>query len=200
MLKIVTDVSKIDYNGFIDRFFEKVQEHPEALRGAKIPGFARGLLKKIPDEKKIEMVSGVVGRHQDEAIPPVEQALSAVIGPVRLRSLAILHDKRRNCPVKIVMEILQMDTDYIISYVMPRFYLPENGPKMFAGKYGGPYDGPYDLVSVQTYMRTLDVRSKEYLVAKGMSEHKTAIMEIIGRALSSAGLVTTTEDMHFYFK
>lgn len=200
LLKIVTDVSEIDYNGFIDRFFEEVKKHPEELGGAKIPGFARGLLKKIPDDKKIEMISGVVERHQKEAIPPVEQALSTVIGPVKLKSLAILHDKRSLCPVKIVMEILQMDADYIFTNVMPHFYLPENGPRLFGGKYGGPYDGPYDMASVQQRVRMLDARSKEYLVAKGMSEHKQAIMAIIGRALSSVGLVTKTEDMHFYFK
>jgi len=200
LLKIVTDVSEIDYNGFIDRFFDEIREHPEQLGGKRIPGFARGLLKRIPDDTKIEMVSGVVERHQEEAIPPVEQALAAVIGPVKLAHLAIFHEKQQDCPVKIVMEIEQLDADYIFSHVMPHFYLPEKGPRMFAGKYGGPYDGPYDLASVQSYLRTLDDRSRQYMVAKGMSEHKEAIISIIVRALSSAGIVTKTKDMHFYFK
>ena len=200
MLKIVTDVSDIDYNSFIDRFFDEAREHPEQLGGVRIPGFARGLLKRIPDDKKVEIVSSVLESHQQEAIPMVEEALSSVIGPLRLQGMEILHDKKAAAPVKIVLEILQLDADYIFTHVMPHFYQPESGPIMFAGKYGGPYDGPYDLQSVQSHMKTLDDRSRQYLVAKGMSAHKTAIMEIIGRGLAAAGIITRMEDMHFFFK
>jgi len=196
MIKIIMKISDIEYDGFIDRLLDMAKEHPEQLNGAKIPPGAGKMLKMIPRQQKNQMITDILNRNKDAAIPQIQQVLTAVMGPVAITDMDISYDRNAACPVSFMIEASQIDTGYIINNVMPGFYVQENGQKIM----GENYDGPLDLPSVQSYMRQLDYRTAELLIARGMSANKTRLMQDISSGFAGIGIQMQLKELHLYVK
>lgn len=196
MIKIVVDIRDVNYDEFIDRAFDMIKEHPEQLGGHKLPPFSKAMIKKLPKHQKNEMIVQSFRQNKAQYLPQFEQAISRFAGPVRLRDADVSYNKKAPCPFGLMIEVMQMDEQWIIENLMPRLYRPEESARIL----GAGYSGPTDLASVQNYMRGLDYKSCELVIARTLSASKAEIAGWTSMAGENAGIHMQIETMHVLVK
>ena len=71
MVRIILDISSIDYDTFVSDILKQAKEHPEMLQGKKLPPFSDRLVKMMPVHQKNELVVNMINGHKAEMIPKI---------------------------------------------------------------------------------------------------------------------------------
>ena len=86
MFRLILNVEDIDYDMLIDMISQMIKQNKDnpALKGMKIPPMGFSMLKKLPMDKKNEMLAMVVNQDKARTIQTLQSVVSARVGAARI--------------------------------------------------------------------------------------------------------------------
>lgn len=120
MFRMILNVEDIDYNSLIDMLSEIIKQnkdHP-AMKSLKIPAMSFSMLKKLPKDKKNEMLAMVVNQDKKRTIQTLQSVLSARVGECRIGDTNA-HSISEG--VQLCVDVLAYDFDRGIELFLPKY-------------------------------------------------------------------------------
>ena len=86
MFRLILNVKNVDYNTLIDMVSEMVKKNKDnpALKGMKIPPMGFSMVKKLPEDKKNEMLAMLVNQDKTRTIQTLTSVIAARFGWIRI--------------------------------------------------------------------------------------------------------------------
>lgn len=86
MFRFILKVKNVDYNTLIDMVSEMVKKNKDnpALKGMKIPPMGFSMVKKLPEDKKNEMLAMLVNQDKTRTIQTLTSVIAARFGWIRI--------------------------------------------------------------------------------------------------------------------
>lgn len=86
MFRLILNVKNVDYNTLIDMVSEMVKKNKDnpALKGMKIPPTGFSMVKKLPEDKKNEMLAMLVNQDKTRTIQTLTSVIAARFGWIRI--------------------------------------------------------------------------------------------------------------------
>lgn len=86
MFRLILNVKNVDYNTLIDMVSEMVKKNKDnpALKGMKIPPMGFSMVKKLPEDKKNEMLAMLVNQDKTRTIQTLTSVIAARFGRIRI--------------------------------------------------------------------------------------------------------------------
>lgn len=86
MFRLILNVKNVDYNTLIDMVSEMVKKNKDnpALKGMKIPPMGFSMVKKLPEDKKNEMLAMLVNQDKTRTIQTLTSVIAAKFGWIRI--------------------------------------------------------------------------------------------------------------------
>lgn len=184
MIKAILAIGHINYDEFLERILEMAKQHPEQMGGMKLPPFSGKMLKMIPSHKKNEMLAHALNSSKDKILPQAEMLLSRILGPVRLKDLAVNCENGGPDEVTVMLEFAEYNRFYLIDNFLPLYYSEYTAPQVL----GENYQGSFELGTVQNYMKQQDPKTCQLLIAKSMSVNRSYLMQLLQNGAAAGGI------------
>lgn len=86
MFRLILNIKNVDYNTLIDMVSEMVKKNKDnpALKGMKIPPMGFSMVKKLPEDKKNEMLAMLVNQDKTRTIQTLTSVIAARFGWIRI--------------------------------------------------------------------------------------------------------------------
>lgn len=86
MFRIILNIEDVDYNALIDMASDMVKKNKDnpALKGMKIPPMGFSMIKKLPKDKKNEMLAMLVNQDKDRTIQTLTSVITARFGGIKI--------------------------------------------------------------------------------------------------------------------
>ena len=171
MFRLILNVEDIDYDMLIDMISQMIKQNKDnpALKGMKIPPMGFSMLKKLPMDKKNEMLAMVVNQDKARTIQTLQSVVSARVG-----AASILDAKATTLVngVQLSIDVGAFDFDRGIDLFFPKYLTNEDFKEAIS-------DEDLEAMDMDSFCHTvksLPVEDKEVVFLRSMRMKKESFL------------------------
>lgn len=171
MFRLILNVEDIDYDVLIDMISQMIKQNKDnpALKGMKIPPMGFSMLKKLPMDKKNEMLAMVVNQDKARTIQTLQSVVSARVGAARIldaNATTLVNG------VQLSIDVGAFDFDRGIDLFFPKYLTNED----FKEAIGDEDLEAMDMDSFCHTVKSLPVEDKEVVFLRSMRMKKESFL------------------------
>lgn len=171
MFRLILNVEDIDYDVLIDMISQMIKQNKDnpALKGMKIPPMGFSMLKKLPMDKKNEMLAMVVNQDKARTIQTLQSVVSARVGAARIldaNATTLVNG------VQLSVDVGAFDFDRGIDLFFPKYLTNED----FKEAIGDEDLEAMDMDSFCHTVKSLPVEDKEVIFLRSMRMKKESFL------------------------
>ena len=171
MFRLILNVEDIDYDISIDMISQMIKQNKDnpALKGMKIPPMGFSMLKKLPMDKKNEMLAMVVNQDKARTIQTLQSVVSARVGAARIldaNATTLVNG------VQLSIDVGAFDFDRGIDLFFPKYLTNED----FKEAIGDEDLEAMDMDSFCHTVKSLPVEDKEVVFLRSMRMKKESFL------------------------
>ncbi len=171
MFRLILNVEDIDYDMLIDMISQMIKQNKDnpALKGMKIPPMGFSMLKKLPMDKKNEMLAMVVNQDKARTIQTLQSVVSARVGAARIldaNATTLVNG------VQLSIDVGAFDFDRGIDLFFPKYLTNED----FKEAIGDEDLEAMDMDSFCHTVKSLPVEDKEVVFLRSMRMKKESFL------------------------
>ena len=125
MFRIILNIEDVDYNALIDMASDMVKKNKDnpALKGMKIPPMGFSMIKKLPKDKKNEMLAMLVNQDKDRTIQTLTSVITARFGGIKILNII---GSTTSEGVSLQVDVGAYDFDRGIDIFFPKYLQSED--------------------------------------------------------------------------
>ena len=171
MFRLILNVEDIDYDMLIDMISQMIKQNKDnpALKGMKIPPMGFSMLKKLPMDKKNEMLAMVVNQDKARTIQTLQSVVSARVGAARIldaNATTLVNG------VQLSIDVGAFNFDRGIDLFFPKYLTNED----FKEAIGDEDLEAMDMDSFCHTVKSLPVEDKEVVFLRSMRMKKESFL------------------------